>query len=174
MKKTFSFGVIIAGAIIALAIIGFFAGARVNTSKSIRLGLYWVSSAPVKKGAYVIFCPPQREIFDIAMERGYIKAGFCPGGYGYMIKRVLAAKNDVVTIADDGVRVNGEQLPFSAPMKTDKAGRPLSRYEFNSYTLDSSEVLLMTDVSATSFDGRYFGPISRSQIKTVVRPIITW
>jgi type IV secretory pathway protease TraF len=32
----------------------------------------------------------------------------------------------------------------------------------------------MSDVSGTSFDGRYFGPINRSQIKTVIRPVITW
>lgn len=30
-------------------------GARVNTSKSIPIGLYWTSSAPVTKGKYVIF-----------------------------------------------------------------------------------------------------------------------
>ena len=62
----------------------------------------------------------------------------------------------------------------SAPIKADKAGRPLPRYQSNSYTLGNSEVLLMSDVSATSFDGRYFGPINRSQIKTVIRPVITW
>ena len=71
-------------------------------------------------------------------------------------------------------RVNGELLPLSAPIKADKAGRPLPRYQSNSYTLGNSEVLLMSDVSATSFDGRYFGPINRSQIKTVIRPVITW
>lgn len=70
--------------------------------------------------------------------------------------------------------VRGELLPLSAPIKADKAGRPLPRYQSNSYTLGNSEVLLMSDVSATSFDGRYFGPINRSQIKTVIRPVITW
>jgi hypothetical protein len=35
------------------------AGARINTTKSIPVGLYWTSSAPVEKGAYVLFCPPQ-------------------------------------------------------------------------------------------------------------------
>jgi conjugative transfer signal peptidase TraF len=151
-----------------------FAGARVNTTKSIPVGLYWTSSAPVEKGAYVLFCPPQLGVFDDAKGRGYIGAGFCEGGYGYMMKRVLAAKGDAVTVAEDGVRVNGALLPHSARIKADKAGRPLPRYQFNSYTLGDSEVLLMSDVSATSFDGRYFGPISRSQIKTVIRPVITW
>jgi type IV secretory pathway protease TraF len=32
----------------------------------------------------------------------------------------------------------------------------------------------MSDVSRTSFDGRYFGPISRAQIRTVIVPVFTW
>ena len=113
-------------------------------------------------------------MFDDARERGYIGAGFCPGGYGYMMKRVLAAKADAVNITEDGVRVNGQQLPLSAPLKTDKAGRALPRYSAQTFTVGSSELLLMSDVSGTSFDGRYFGPIERSQITTVLRPVFTW
>lgn len=173
--KRLAAGVAIAGVTaLLLATGGYAAGARVNTTKSIPVGLYWTSSAPVEKGAYVLFCPPQLGVFDRAKDRGYIGAGFCPGGYGYMMKRVLAAKDDAVVVADDGVRINGQLLPLSAPIKADKAGRPLPHYQSNSYVLGNSEVLLMSDVSATSFDGRYFGPISRSQIKTVIRPVITW
>ena len=173
--KKFTIGTTIVGTTALLLGVGCYsAGARVNTTKSIPVGLYWLTEEPVEKGAYVIFCPPQVGVFDDAKERGYIGAGFCPGGYGFMMKRVLAAKDDAVAVADDGVRVNGELLPLSAPIKADKAGRPLPRYQSNSYTLGNSEVLLMSDVSATSFDGRYFGPINRSQIKTVIRPVITW
>ena len=131
----------------------------------------------MEKGAYVLFCPPphfNEGVFELARDRGYIGAGFCPGGYGYMMKRVLAASNDVVSILEDGVRVNGELLPFSAPARTDKGGRPLPRCQSGSIVLDHSEVLLMSDVSATSFDGRYFGPVSRAQIRTVIFPVITW
>lgn len=149
-------------------------GARINTTRSIPLGLYWLSSDPVEKGAYVMFCPPQNGVFDEAKDRGYIGAGFCPGGYGYMMKRVLAAKGDAVSVAGDGVRVNGDLLPLSAPRNADAAGRPLPRFPSAQYTLGNTEVLLMSDVSATSFDGRYFGPVTRSQIKTVVRPVWTF
>jgi len=40
--------------------------------------------------------------------------------------------------------------------------------------LGPSELLLMTDVSPTSFDARYFGPIARDQVTAVIRPIVTW
>ena len=173
--KRIAAGTAIGGAGLLLLGIGCYAvGARINTTKSIPVGLYWTSSKPVEKGAYVLFCPPQVGVFDIAKERGYIGAGFCPGDYGYMMKRVLAAKNDAIAIADEGVRVNGELLPLSVLIKADKGGRPLPRYQSNSYTLGDYEVLLMSDVSAISFDSRYFGPINRSQIKTVIFPVITW
>lgn len=175
LLKRIGIGTTIGGAaVLVLGVAGYAAGARINTTKSIPVGLYWTSSTPVEKGAYVLFCPPQAGVFDDAKERGYIGAGFCPGDYGYMMKRVLAAKGDTVTIADDGVRVNGELLPHSAPIKADKAGRPLPRYQANHFMLGDSEVLLMSDVSVTSFDGRYFGPINRSQIKGVIRPVFTW
>lgn len=150
------------------------AGIRINTTKSVRVGLYLTSNTPIEKGSYVSFCPPHSDVFDEARNRGYIGAGLCPGGYGYMMKKILAAKKDVVNIDDDGVHVNGELLPFSAPLKADKGGRPLPHYQSNNLILGNSEVLLMSDVSATSFDGRYFGPMDISQIKTVVTPLLTF
>jgi conjugative transfer signal peptidase TraF len=108
-----------------------------------------------------------------AKERGYIGAGFCPGGFGYMMKRILAAKNDIVAINDEGVWVNGELLPLSVPRKADIAGRALPQLHVDRYTLGEAELLLMSDVSDISFDGRYLGPVNRSQIKAVIRPVIT-
>ncbi|WP_446750894.1 conjugative transfer signal peptidase TraF [Stutzerimonas kunmingensis] len=113
-------------------------------------------------------------VFDDAKERGYIGAGFCPGGYGLMMKRVLAAKDDQVAVTPEGVTVNGQLLPFSVPLASDKAGRELPRYQSDRYTLGNAELLLMSDVSGTSFDGRYYGPINRNQIEAVIRPIFTW
>lgn len=161
-------------AVLALGALCYAAGARVNTSKSIPVGLYWTSDRPAEKGAYVLFCPPQVGVMEEARRRGYLAGGFCPGGYGYMMKRISAAKDDAVTIADDGVRVNGALLPFSAPLARDPAGRVLPRFQASQFVIGNSELLLMSDVSGTSFDGRYFGPINRSQIKTVIVPVFTW
>lgn len=175
MLKRIASGTAIGGAaVLMLGVACYAVGARINTTRSIPVGLYWTSSKSVEKGDYVLFCPPPLGVFDIAKERGYIRAGFCPGNYGYMMKRVLAAKDDAVIIADDGVRVNGNLLPLSAVLKADKGGRPLPRYQANSYTLGAYELLLMGDVNPISFDGRYFGPINRAQIKTVIFPVFTW
>jgi conjugative transfer signal peptidase TraF len=148
-------------------------GARVNTTNSIPVGLYWLTERPVEKGAYVIFCPPPNDVFDEAKRRGYFKAGFCPGAYQYLMKKVLAAKNDKVSLTKEGVRVNGKWLPFSVPLNADRYGRPLPVLRAE-YELGESEVLLMTDVSQKSFDSRYFGLINQLQIQGVIRPIFTW
>ncbi|PNR84163.1 conjugative transfer signal peptidase TraF [Xanthomonas oryzae] len=149
-------------------------GARINTSKSIPLGMYWTSNEAVAKGEYVIFCPPQRRVFEDARDRGYIGSGFCPGGYGYMMKKVLAVKGDTVSVTPQGVTVNGELLPYSNPMSADAVGQSLPRMSGERYTLGESELLLMTDRSATSFDARYFGTVTRKQVKSVIRPVFTW
>jgi conjugative transfer signal peptidase TraF len=149
------------------------AGIRLNTTPSIPLGVYRLTNEPLVKGAYVLFCPPPAAVFDLAKARGYLGAGYCPGGYGQLMKKVLAVQDDVVVIGTDGVRVNGQLLPLSAPIKADGAGRPLPDYKA-SRVLGSTEVLVMSDSNSGSFDGRYFGPIQRSQIQGVIRPIFTW
>ena len=158
----------------ALGLLFYVAGGRVNTTRSIPVGLYWTSSQPVEKGAYVLLCPPPGEVIAQAKRRGYLATGFCPGKLGYMMKKILAAKDDAVAITDAGVTVNGAMLPLSAPMAMDKFGRPLPRYQHTKFTISDNEVLVMSDVNGTSFDGRYFGPILRSQIQTVIVPVFTW
>lgn len=173
--KRFTSAVTLAGSVvIVLLMFLYVVGARFNTTKSIPVGLYWSSNQQIEKGSYVMYCPPQSDVFNAAKERGYIGSGFCPGGYGYMMKRILAAKNDVVSVTDKGVIVNNNLLALSAPISADLQGRPLPHYRIDHKTLDADEVLMMSDVSGTSFDSRYFGPVNRSQIKTVIVPVMTW
>lgn len=160
--------------LLAFAGLGGAMGLRINNSKSIPLGIYLTSDRPVSKGAYVLLCPPQNAVIAEAKRRGYVAAGLCPGDYGYMMKMVLAIQGDAVAITGNGVRVNGAMLPLSRPLTHDAAGRPLTPYQPAKFTLHRSEVLLMSNVSSTSFDARYFGPVNCSQIRTVIVPVITW
>jgi conjugative transfer signal peptidase TraF len=149
------------------------AGIRLNTTPSIPVGIYRLTNDPLTKGAYVYFCPPPTSVFDMAKDRGYLSAGFCPGGYGHLMKKILATQKDGVAIKKDGVQVNGRMLPLSAPFQADGAGLPLPDYK-SSWVLESDEFLLMSDSNSGSFDGRYFGSINRQQIEGVLRPIFTW
>jgi conjugative transfer signal peptidase TraF len=149
------------------------AGIRVNTTPSIPLGVYQLSNEPLVTGSYVLFCPPPAPVFAMAKARGYVGAGFCPGGYGQLMKRLVAAKNDRVTINAEGVVVNGQRLPLSKLIKLDGGSRPLPHYA-KSWVLGSDEVLVMSDSNSGSFDGRYFGSIQRAQIVGVIHPVFTW
>lgn len=173
MRRIALITLMVGSGFLILGSIAYLLGVRVNTTKSIPVGFYWLTDAPFEKGAYVIFCPPMNNIFDEARKRGYFSAGFCPGGYGYLMKKILAAKKDTVKISDDGVRVNGVLVAFSKPLIADKGGRPLPKYR-TEITLSDSELFLMGDVNKNSFDGRYFGSINRSLIKGVIHPIYTW
>jgi conjugative transfer signal peptidase TraF len=172
MKRfTVCFGVMVS--VFILSGVAYVAGIRLNTTPSIPLGVYRLTDEPIVKGAYVLFCPPPAPVFEMAKARGYLGAGFCPGGYGHLMKKILAVKDDVVAIGTDGVQVNGQRLPLSTPIKADEGGRPLPGYKA-SWVLGDSEVLVMSDSNSYSFDGRYFGPIQRTQIEGVIRPVYTW
>jgi conjugative transfer signal peptidase TraF len=159
--------------VLILSGFAYVAGIRLNTTPSIPVGVYRLTDEPIAKGAYVLFCPPPADVFDMAKARGYLGAGFCPGGYGHLMKKILAVKDDVVAIGAEGVQVNGQLLPLSAPIKADGGGRPLPEYHA-SWVLGDSEVLVMSDSNSGSFDGRYFGSIQCSQIEGVIRPVFTW
>lgn len=153
--------------------LGYAAGLRVNTTGSIPVGVYRLTDSPVEKGQYVMFCPPDRPLFREAQKRGYIGAGFCPGGLGDMMKKILAAKGDQVTFTPEGVKVNDVLVPFSKPLNTDPSGRMLPHLS-GTISLQDGEYLLMTDRSRVSFDARYFGVVTASQIQSVLKPVITW
>jgi hypothetical protein len=42
------------------------------------------------------------------------------------------------------------------------------------YVLGEFELLLMSDVSWSSFDGRYFGPVDVGQVRGVIKPLIVF
>lgn len=160
--------------VMALGLASYAAGLRVNTTRSIPLGVYRVASDPVGKGAYVLVCPPDEQVFAIARNRQYIAAGFCPGSYGYLMKHVSAAKGDVIDVTDAGVSVNGKLLPDSKPRAKDGAGRVMPTFRVHARRLGEGELLLMGDDNPKSFDGRYYGLVDMSHVETVIKPVLTW
>jgi conjugative transfer signal peptidase TraF len=149
-------------------------GLRVNGTDSEPIGIYSAISKPPAKGDLVFALPPAWPIFKLALARGYLAAGPSPAGTCGLIKQVAALSRDRVTIGVQGVQVNGVLLKNSAPRLADEAGRPLCAYELSEYALGGEEVLLMSDYNPASFDGRYFGQISKTTIQSVIVPILTW
>ncbi|MBO7072124.1 MAG: conjugative transfer signal peptidase TraF [Acetobacter sp.] len=150
------------------------AGFRINTSPSIPLGIYRTTTSPLSVGSYVLLCPENKEPFITAQKRDYIGAGYCPGGLGYMFKRVAALPNDIITTPANGMYINGKLYPDSKPFHHDALNRMLPIWHANQTRLKAGEVVLMTQGDKNSFDARYFGPLPQQQIVSVVRPVLTW
>lgn len=125
------------------------AGARVNTTASVPVGLYWQLDRLAEKGDLVLFCP---------------------AGSGALIKRVVAVAGDWVKIASVGILVNDIPLRTSTQRLMDPAGRPLPAYRANG-VLPEGQLLLMSDQHAASFDARYFGPVAATHLRGVVVPV---
>lgn len=150
-------------------------GLMVNTSDSIPKGLYRQTPATADlKNKWVLVCPDNRPLFKLALARAYLKAGLCPGGYGYLMKKVVATAGDVVSSTAAGIVVNKNHLPFSKPHAVDGLHRALPQWRVVNYQLKPDEVLLMTSQSAWSFDSRYFGLLNRQEIKSELTALLTW
>lgn len=146
-------------------------GYRINTSDSIPKGLYRITASQPAKGGYVIFCPDTHNSFKEAVKRGYIEKGICPSGYGYMMKKIVAARGDTVSTTKAGIVINHKILAFSSPKFVDGAHRTLHPWQVTLYTLKKNELLTMTDQDEWSFDGRYYGLIKTNQVKGMITPI---
>lgn len=157
----------IIGMVLFLVVMGF----RINITDSIPVGLYRITGIKHMKHAYVIFCPDDRQAFQQARDRGYIDSGLCPGGYGYLMKKVVATQGDRISITPEGVFVNQTLISFSKPQSKDGMNRILPRFHAINYQLKEDELITMTSQSAWSFDSRYYGPVRLGQIKGVITPI---
>lgn len=140
----------------------------VNRTHSLPVGLYYWSGVPIKKGSIVLFKPDHKVATEqLGFDRGY-EVRRLP-----LLKRVVALAGDVVSVASSGVSVNGQLLPNSAPLSHDEAGRPLAMLQLDHYRLGADQVFLM-GITPTSWDGRYFGPVSLSRCSGSFVPILTW
>ena len=81
---------------------------------------------------------------------------------------------DKISIGTAGVWVNGRLLANSAQLPSDRDGRALPQLHLDEYVLSPGELLTMSTYNPRSFDGRYFGPIQRENILSVVEPLLTW
>jgi conjugative transfer signal peptidase TraF len=161
---------IVAGAGLgALLWAGYVLGIRVNLSPSLPVGLYRVDAGPAAN--LVEFCPG--EPFGLlANARGYRHAGVCADGGSPLLKPVVARPGDMVTMSPEGVRVNGQPLPSSAPRTRDTAGRLLTPWPFGTYVVKGGTLWVLSSYHARSFDSRYFGPIADSAVRVRLRPLL--
>ena len=140
---------------------------RINTSASLPVGLYRVSST----GSCVEFCPDDH---GLSAQRHYRAQGACPDGAAPVLKPVVGKSGDVIVVSQEGVAVNGKLLPHSAPLSRDSEGRPLTHWPFGRYTMAPGTLWVASSYNPRSYDSRYLGPVPESAVRARLQPLLAW
>jgi conjugative transfer signal peptidase TraF len=167
--RTAVVGVLLAGALLA-AILGL--GLHVNLSPSAPLGLYRAVTETPSSGAWVAACVSP-DAAALGRARGYLSSGPCVGGVQPIVKPVVALAGDVVELGPEAVIVNGQRLPGSSSADVDSLGLPLPHAVWGRHLVAADEFWLVSTRVPNSWDSRYLGPFSRSQVLAVAWPIWT-
>ena len=148
-------------------------GLRINDTASMPRGLWQVAAvdAPLRRGQIVTVCLPDTGPIEEATARGYIPPGTCADGREPLVKPVVAVAGDVVTVAPEGIAVDGQPVENTAPLVRDSAGRPLRPVPAGTYPVPSGQIWLLSGHDPRSFDSRYFGPVPAANVQGVARPV---
>lgn len=155
---------------VALLIAGlWWAGVRVNVTESVPVGLYRSVDGAAERGDLVEACLPPAAA-RLATARGYLLGYGACGTHMPVIKRVLGISGDVIGVREHVV-CNGVTIDAAPVRTTDPGGRPLVPAPGG--TLGPRELWLISDEIPDAYDSRYFGPVTRSAIRSVMRPLWT-
>lgn len=135
-----------------------------NATASAPIGLYLREAAREPTEGDLVLVRPPPEIADFASRRNYLPA------HVPLIKRIVGTAGDTICAHDDTVLLNGAFL--LKRLGSDSRGRSLPHWS-GCKRLDRSEIFLAMMGVDDSFDGRYFGPISASNIIGRLRPLWT-
>ncbi|MGJ7504045.1 MULTISPECIES: S26 family signal peptidase [unclassified Variovorax] len=131
---------------------GWYRIARIESAASLRVGSIVLARLPAGVAAF-------------AAQRGYLPSGVP------ILKRIGALAPQSVCVRKQLVHIDGTVV---ASVRThDGALRPLQAWA-QCRALAMGELFLIGDTNPTSFDSRYFGPISASAVLGVARPLWIW
>jgi len=138
----------------------------INTSPSVRPGLYLRSSGQPRVGTIIDFHIP-------SAAWGYVRARTGNGGESwYILKPIVAGPGDQVDTTGKWLVINGRQIA-PMPPQNDREGNQLPIWR-DRRRLRSDEFFVFSSRIPNSFDSRCYGPIDRSQIESVRTPLLTW
>tara|TARA_B100001146_G_C16072314_1_gene386989 strand:- start:161 stop:742 length:582 start_codon:yes stop_codon:yes gene_type:complete len=135
-----------------------------NATASVPTGLYHIrGKASLHVGERVAIDPPP-EVRTYLAERGYLPSGVP------LLKEVAALRGNTVCRNGLVVTINGE--PAGLARAFDSRARPLPDWQ-GCHTIGAEQIFVMNRRAPDSFDGRYFGPVSRSHVIGRASPVWT-
>lgn len=136
-----------------------------NTTQSAPLGLYRLDPAASLRRGDLVLAEPPLWARKLAAERSYLPF------HVPLIKRIAADMGD--NICSIGTLITINKQAAARRLLKDSLGRPLP-YWTGCRTLEMGQTFLLMARVSTSFDGRYFGLISRYAIIGKLDPLWTW
>lgn len=129
-----------------------------NTSLSLPRGLYRVEvRESLAMGDIIRTCAPA-EGAALALKRGYLLPGSCPGGTARIGKMVVGMAGDTVRVTKRGIIVRGRVLVRSVPLDQDTHGRTV-RPALGKHVVARGQCFVLSSHSLNSYDSRYYGPV---------------
>lgn len=142
----------------------------VNLTGSMPVGVYRKLAGVPQRGDLVVACLPIA-VARLALARGYVWRGRCPGKAAPIGKKVVAKAGDTVRVSPSGIAVNGMPIENTTPIARDSRGRTIDRVASGIYVVGQNEIWLLSTYHPLSFDSRYFGPVAMTDVLSRVRPL---
>lgn len=149
-------------------IMGRSCGIWVNLSSSIPPGIYHQTEGPILRGNTVLSCVPSNAT-AIANERHYIGYGSCPMSTAPVGKYAVGLPGDQARINHEGIVINGTKLNSTKPLELDIEKRTLEPFILDRQL--SEDEYLLAGETYESYDSRYFGPVSKKDIKGKIEAV---
>jgi conjugative transfer signal peptidase TraF len=160
--------VLLAGAVVAATLLSAALPlARVlvwNATASVPTGLYLIRAASELHAGQRVAIDPSPALRRYLAARGYLPAGVP------LLKEIAGVRGDIVCRDGADITLNGELV--AAARAIDRRGRPLPVWR-GCRTIAEDQVFVMNRHAPGSFDGRYFGPVSRHRIIGRAKPLWT-
>jgi conjugative transfer signal peptidase TraF len=135
-----------------------------NATASVPVGLYAIGAQTgLQRGDRVAIEPASK------LERYLTSRGYLPAGVP-LIKEIAALGGDTVCRRDLLIEING--TPAGEARRRDSLGRELPVWK-GCRTIAAHDIFVMNRRGPGSFDGRYFGPVARTDVIGRARPVWT-
>ena len=142
---------------------------RLNSTDSVPVGIYETRAERAPYAGFCLTADTLRSALGAGLELG---RGECGDGHQPILKTVYEASSALPVVFDaDGFAVGNRRIPNTRPKAVSKKGKPLTHYAFGTYT---SGLWAISGYSADSFDSRYFGPVTREDVRFYAKPLLVF
>ena len=154
-----------------MAVLAVSDGYRFNPTSSAPVGIWKITEKEPERlnvGEYVFICPPKHEVLSSLIKQGRMFRGLCDSGTVPFIKEVVAHSDGEFRVEDDGVYINNQLIPQTAPYPWENL-IPAAASD-----IESGEFVAIQTMHVGPIDSRYFGPLAVADVIGVIEPVWTY